>query len=75
MNPMQTNTDFYLNQLKRLVGGKITALARTGPPQGDFDQEFFGIVITLQNGKELTMTFLADDEGNGPGSFEILGKE
>lgn len=72
---MQTNTDFYLNQLKCLVGGKITALARTGPSQDEFDQEFFGIVITLQNGEELTLTFLADDEGNGPGSFEILGKE
>ena len=66
---MPDPTDFYLNQLSVLVGGRITTLARTEP-----DEEgnvFFGLVITLPEGKEKTLLFLRDDEGNGPGSFEI----
>lgn len=72
---MKTNTDFYLDKLKPLVGGRITSLARTGVPQDGFDDEFFGFVVTLKSGKKLTLLFLADDEGNGPGSFDVLEQE
>lgn len=62
-------TDFYLKQLKQLVGGKITNLARSGASDGD--DEFFGIVVTMPDGKQKTLLLLSDDEGNAPGSFEL----
>ncbi len=69
---MSTATHFYLKQLHPLVGGTISALARTGPHEDASENEFFGFVITLPNGTTRTLLFLADDEGNGPGSFEII---
>jgi hypothetical protein len=61
--------DFHLQQLRPLVGGRITSLARTGVDE--YGDEFFGLVITLPNGQKRTLIFLADDEGNGPGSFQL----
>lgn len=61
--------DFHLQQLRPLLGGTITNLARTGVDE--YGDEFFGLVVTLPNGKKRTVIFLADDEGNGPGSFQI----
>lgn len=72
---MSTATNFYLKQLHPLVGGKITALARTGPHEDASEDEFFGFVISLPDGTTRTLLLLADDEGNGPGSFEILAGE
>ena len=69
MNPA---TSFYLNQLRPLVGGTISALARTGPHKDAAEDEFFGFVVTLPDGSTRTILLLSDDEGNGPGSFEIL---
>ncbi len=68
---MTTATDFYLKQLRPLVGGTITGLARTGPGEDGFDAEFYGLVVTLPDGRKRTLLLLSDDEGNGPGSFEI----
>lgn len=68
---MKSKTDFYLKKLHPLVGGKITALARSGPSDDPFEDEFFGFEVTLPNGKKKTVILLADDEGNGPGSFDI----
>lgn len=59
--------DFYLQQLQPLVGAKIVGLARAdGKPD-----EFFGFVVELPNKERKVIFFLKDDEGNGPGSFEI----
>lgn len=69
---MNSATDFYLKQFRPLVGGTISALARTGPDEDESD-EFFGFVVTLPDGSTRTILLLSDDEGNGPGSFEILG--
>lgn len=68
---MNSRVEFYLDQLSPFVGGKIIALARTGEPDM-FEEELFGLVITLKNGTSKTLLFLSDDEGNGPGSFEII---
>ena len=62
-------TEFYLKQLQQLVGGKITQLATTDADESG--EQFFGFVVTMPNGKSKTVLFLRDDEGNGPGSFEI----
>jgi hypothetical protein len=67
--PLKSRADFHLDQLKSLVGGTITALARTGADAGE--EEFFGLVVTLSDGKKRTVLFLSDEEGNAPGSFEM----
>lgn len=69
---MSTATNFYLNQLRPLVGGTISALARTGTNEDMSEDECFGMVVTLPDGTTRTIILLADDEGNGPGSFEII---
>ena len=58
------NTNFYINKLKLLVGGKIKAILKS--PDG-----FFGFLIVMPNGKEKDIYFLSDDEANNPGSFII----
>lgn len=68
---MATNATFYLDQLHCLVGGRIISLARTGPSDDGSEDEFYGLVVLLPDGKKKTMILLSDDEGNGPGSFEI----
>jgi hypothetical protein len=68
---MQNRTDFYLDRLRCLIGGKIISMARSGPPQNEFDDEYFGLVIALPDGSTKTLILLSDDEGNGPGSFDI----
>lgn len=72
---MKSQATFYLEQLKPLVGGKITGLARCGPNVDAHEDEFFGIVIKLPNGKTKTLILLSDDEGNAPGSFEIINED
>ncbi|MBO3702951.1 MAG: hypothetical protein J5W83_10490 [Candidatus Accumulibacter sp.] len=64
--------DFHLKRLRPLVGGTITNLARTGVDE--YGDEFFGLVIALPDGQTRTLIFLADDEGNGPGSFQLDGQ-
>ena len=72
---MDSRTNFYLDKLKPLIGGKIAALARSGPTDDPHEHEFFGFIIKLSNGKTKTLILLSDDEGNGPGSFEIIDEE
>jgi len=68
---MNKNTEFHLGRLKPLIGATITGLASTTSNGEAFDDEFFGFDVTLPNGAQKTLLFLSDDEGNGPGSFEI----
>ena len=71
----ESKADFYLEKLRPMVGGTITNLVRSGPSSGPTDhEEFFGLIITMPNGTEHTFFLLSDDEGNGPGSFEIQSK-
>ena len=72
---MKSPIDFYLKQLSPLVGGKITALARTGTPEYPGEDEFYGLVVTRADGSKRTLMLLSDDEGNAPGSFELLTGE
>ena len=66
---MSSSIDFYLKQLAPLVGGAITALARSGASDDPLDEELYGFVVKCRDGKERTLILLSDDEGNGPGSF------
>jgi len=58
-------TQFYLKQLEVLVGGKVIGLVH------DEAEEFYGVRIQKKDGTIVAMWILQDDEGNGPGSFEI----
>ncbi|MDP1757736.1 MAG: hypothetical protein Q8L38_09890 [Pseudohongiella sp.] len=67
------HTQFYLDQLKPLVGGAIEGTVRT---DGDeFGDEFFGLAIRCKDGAVRRFIILSDDEGIGPGSFEIVEGE
>lgn len=68
---MKSQADLYLDQLTPLIGGTITTLTRSGPTDDPYEPEFIGMVIKLRNGKLKHLLLLSDDEGNGPGSFEI----
>jgi hypothetical protein len=67
------HTQFYLDQLKPLVGGVIEVAVRTDVDE--FGDEFFGLAIRCKDGAVRRLIILADDEGNGPGSFEIVEGE
>ena len=62
---MDKQTQFYLKQLEILVGGTVVGLAHDGSSEG-----FVGITVKTKAGKKIVW-FLCDDEGNGPGSFDI----
>lgn len=72
---MSSSIDFYLKQLAPLVGGTITALARSGASDDPLDEELYGFVVKCRDGMERTLILLSDDEGNGPGSFMIADDE
>lgn len=63
-------TQFYLDQLNPLVDGTIINLVRTG--HDDLGDEFFGLSIRCMDGEIRHLIILRDDEGNGPGSFQII---
>lgn len=58
-------TNWYLDQLKPLVGGTIVALADAG-------DEYYGLIVKTKAGPRKVLILLSDDEGNNPGSFEII---
>ena len=58
--------NFYTDQLKKLIGYRITGIAL------DHEGEFFGLIVKKGREKRETIIwFLKDDEGNGPGAFDI----
>ena len=59
------SNQFYIDKLTPLVGGKIIATI------SDKEGEFFGLLIKPEKGKARALWLLSDDEGNGPGSFEL----
>lgn len=63
------NTDFYLEKLTRVVGAKVTGLVRSGKDDGL--DEFYGLSLVADDGQKFTLWLLCDDEGNGPGSFDL----
>jgi hypothetical protein len=62
-------TQFRLNQLTTLLGGRIVGVA--WDPSDPSIDPITGLRILMSNNKEVIMWILRDDEGNGPGSFDI----
>ena len=54
---------FYTDKLDKIAGGKIVCTISDG-------KEEFGLCIQ-KGGKVYDLWFLQDDEGNGPGSFDL----
>ena len=69
-NTVSDTTNFYLEQLAVIVGGTVTGTVRSGVDE-TLDEEYFGLKIMGKDGKSKILWLLSDDEGNGPGSFEI----
>ncbi len=61
---MDKVTKFYVTKLSELAGGTIESACHT--PDG-----YFGLVVKMPNKSKKNLFILRDDEGNGPGSFEI----
>lgn len=67
---MSGQHSYHLKALEKLVGCRITGLVET--KEDEFGDSFFGISVKNDDkNKEFYLLFLSDDEGNGPGSFEI----
>jgi hypothetical protein len=57
--------EYYTNILHRFSGSIIEKAV------SDKDGEYFGLQVKTPLGKHEIIWFLRDDEGNGPGAFEI----
>lgn len=66
---MQRATRFQTDRLLSLVGARVLQVIVTGPDT--FGDEFFGLRFQTESGQVYDLTVLADDEGNGPGSFDL----
>ena len=69
-NMVSDTTNFYLEKLAVLAGGTVIGTVRSGVDE-TFGDEYFGLKIKGNDGKAKVLWLLSDDEGNGPGSFEI----
>lgn len=67
---------YYVEKLGQLVGGKIVKIIETPwNERSTYEDYFFGFEIELPSGKRKLVWFLMDDEGNGPGSFDLVDLE
>jgi hypothetical protein len=57
--------EFYTDKLAALAGFTIVGAVT------DTEGEFFGLQLRAPSGILSTLWLLSDDEGNGPGSFEL----
>ena len=63
--------DYYLDELNRLRYGKVVdAVATEG-----YNGIYYGLIVQAIDGSKWVLEFLRDEEGNGPGSFEIREAE
>ena len=81
--------NYHYERIKALFGGKIVGAitvdvdAETGnetiqwmKPDSKFStngEGFMGLLIEMPNGSKLGMIIMQDEEGNGPGAFDIIG--
>jgi hypothetical protein len=61
--------DYEGEHLKKLVGGKITGVIRSGKI-GD-RETFYGFEVEHPDGKKQSVWIQQDPEGNGPGHLNI----
>jgi hypothetical protein len=59
--------DYFDRLLEQFRGAKIVKPFH----HEEGNETWYGLVVELTNGEIKTIWFLRDEEGNGPGSFEI----
>lgn len=64
--------DYVTKELGCLVGGEIVQLA-VSPDDGEFGtgENYYGFVVKCPDGRTRSVLFSRDQEGNGPGWYEI----
>ena len=67
---MNSATKYHVKQLEQLKGATIGKPVVSYPDEMGV-LEFFGLDIKTADGRDVVLWFLMDEEGNGPGSFEI----
>lgn len=55
--------NWYAKELEQFIGQTVKSVVK--------DEEFFGLLLT-DGEHDTVIWFLRDDEGNGPGSFDIV---
>jgi len=66
-HPNVDSITYYLDKLQFLLGGTVTKVL-----QDELEPEYYGLCIEDEFGKEYHLWFLSDDEGNYPGSFDLI---
>ena len=61
----EKKNQFYTDKLAALAGFTIVGAVT------DTEGEFFGLQLRAPSGILSTLWLLSDDEGNGPGSFDL----
>lgn len=60
--------DYWTKELSKLLGGKAVKVVT----REDYGVIYYGLKFTfIESGLVKTLWFLRDEEGNGPGSFDI----
>lgn len=55
--------------LESIVDGTITGVART--EKDELGDVYLGLIVNIAKNENIVVWFLRDDEGNGPGSFDL----
>ena len=64
---------YYRNKLEPVVNGTIIDIGLD--EQGQLESDWIGIEISFPAGKRYVLWLLADEEGNSPGSFDVIEVE
>ena len=66
---MSAPAAFYAEKLIGLIGSTIIGVAT------DPENEFYALQLKMKDGERMDLWILRDDEGNGPGSFDLVERE
>ena len=66
---MSAPAAFYAEKLIGLIGSTIIGVAT------DPENEFYALQLKAKDGERMDLWILRDDEGNGPGSFDLVESE
>ena len=66
---MTREQKFHTDRLSVLIGYKVVGTCYGVPDE--FHDAYFGLTLKGPRGHEAKLWFLRDDEGNGPGSFQL----
>ena len=65
-----SHSAWFKDRILDFVGGTITNVLES--PGNEWEGSFYGLRIKQKDGKLVDVIFLSDDEGNAPGSLDIM---